>query len=155
MRASPISFLLSALLLCLAAVGVQAATCDNKCRERGLAAYIKAIVSHKKEDADAIPLKDPFARFESFNGLGPFQTAASAAELRRTTQLGASTLAYKSSEIKFTHYNNQTVRGEYVLSIGLLSGVVPITTTATTTYANFDGKNIQRIDIYTQSPAPK
>ncbi|PWN44910.1 hypothetical protein IE81DRAFT_242905 [Ceraceosorus guamensis] len=64
MRASPISFLLSALLLCLAAVSVQAATCDNKCRERGLAAYIKAIVSHKKEDADAIPLKDPFARFE-------------------------------------------------------------------------------------------
>lgn len=66
---------------------------------------------------------------KSFNGLGPFQTASSAAELRQTTQTGASSLAYKSSTIQYTHFGNQTVRGVYVLVRRVAFGRAPLSLT--------------------------
>lgn len=104
---------------------------NDACHVDGAAKYVRAVITHTKRDADAIPTTEDVHRDEGPPGL-LITTAYNRKQLLLSSVAGPQAIfggpLYKNQQPIYTVINSTTVQANYTIVSGLLNGTVPLTT---------------------------
>lgn len=140
MRSSLLSILLFATIICFIQT-IQAlphlrrenedGKGNDKCHIEGAQKYIRAVLTHRKSDAEAIPTTEDVRRIEGPPGL-LIETANDRKSLVFSSVAGPQAILggplYENKQPIYTIINSTTVQANYTIKAGLFNGTLPLTT---------------------------
>lgn len=125
-------------------------TGNDACHVEGAAKYVRAVITHTKADADAIPTTEDVHRIEGPPGF-LITTAYNRKQLLLSSVAGPQAILggplYKNRQPVYTVINSTTVQANYTIVSGLLNGTLPLTTAKIEEYFTYPDPQSCLIDF--------
>ncbi|PWN33143.1 uncharacterized protein FA14DRAFT_161153 [Meira miltonrushii] len=123
---------------------------NDECHIEGAAKYVRAVITHRKADAEAIPTTQNVHRIEGPPGF-LITTAFDRNSLLLSSVAGPQAILggplYENKQPIYTVINSTTVQANYTITAGLLNGTLPLTTAKIEEYFTFPSSQSCLIDF--------